>query len=54
MKFFITFSSHNKTVAVISDTCHTQRPFSDSPYKQLMPTLDLFGIQPNLHRCGLQ
>jgi hypothetical protein len=41
-------------MSVISDTCHTQTPFSDSPHKQCVPTLDISDIQPNLHRCGLQ
>jgi hypothetical protein len=41
-------------MSVISDICHTQRPFSDSPHKQCLPTLDIFGIQLNLHHCGLQ
>lgn len=54
MKFFVTFSGHNKQLPVISYTCHTHGSFSDSSHKQCVSPLDIFGTEPILHRRGLQ
>jgi len=44
MKFFITFSGHNKTMSVISDTCHTQSPHSVCPLQTFLTSNPTFTV----------
>jgi hypothetical protein len=50
MKFFVTFSGHNKQAEVISHNCRTHK----GSFAQCALASDIFCIEPILHRRGLQ